>query len=102
MGHLFNHCPFVDDRSGYVLHEEVMNVHHLVLPTTTIAIPNVSILKTQAMNPNIGHTMVPTNYQTTWSQLVKSIVLNKTSMLLISTCPMWYMLTSRRSTQVQT
>jgi hypothetical protein len=44
-----------------------MNVHQLVLPTTTIAVPNVFILRTQAMNLNIGHTIVPINYQTTWS-----------------------------------
>jgi hypothetical protein len=27
------------------------------------------------MNPSIGHTIVPINYQPTWSQLVKPIVL---------------------------
>jgi hypothetical protein len=62
-----------------------MNVHQLVLPTTTIAVPNVFILRTQAMNLNIGHTIVPINYQTTWSQLVTLIILGKTSTLLTST-----------------
>jgi hypothetical protein len=39
-----------------------MNVHQHVLPTTTTIVPNVSILGTQAMNPNIGHTVVHVNY----------------------------------------
>jgi hypothetical protein len=42
-----------------------MNVHQHVLLTTTIVIPNVSILGTQAMNPSIGHMAVLINYQTT-------------------------------------
>jgi hypothetical protein len=42
-----------------------MNVHQLVLPTTTIVIPNVYVLGTQAMNSNIGHTIIFVNYQTT-------------------------------------
>jgi hypothetical protein len=41
-----------------------MNVHQPVLPTITIVVPNVSILKTQAMNPNIIHTIILINYQT--------------------------------------
>jgi hypothetical protein len=45
-----------------------MSIHQHVLPTTTITIPNVSILRTQAMNPSIGHTTILVNYQTTWSQ----------------------------------
>jgi len=60
---MFNRCPFVDDRLK--LREEVIDVHQPVLPTTTLAIPNVSILGTQAMNPNIVHTIIPINYQTT-------------------------------------
>jgi hypothetical protein len=39
-----------------------MNVHQHVLPTTTIAIPNVSALGTQTMSPNIGHTTINVNY----------------------------------------
>jgi len=39
-----------------------MNIHQHVLPTTTIIVPNVSILRTQAMNPSISPTTVPTNY----------------------------------------
>jgi hypothetical protein len=39
-----------------------MNIHQHVLPTTTITIPNVTVLRTQAINPNIGHTIVPINY----------------------------------------
>jgi hypothetical protein len=42
-----------------------MNVHQLILPTTTIVIPNVCVLGTQAMNPNIVHTTIHVNYQTT-------------------------------------
>ncbi len=41
-----------------------MNVHQPVLPSTTIIVPNVSILKTQAMNPSIVHTTIFINYQT--------------------------------------
>jgi hypothetical protein len=41
-----------------------MNVHQPVLLTTTIVVPNVSVLGIQAMNPNIGHTIIPINYQT--------------------------------------
>jgi hypothetical protein len=89
MGHLFNRYPFVDDRLRQ-LFKEVMNTHHHVLPTTIIAVPNVAILGTQAMNPSIGHTIVPNNYQITWLQPITLIVLGKTSMLLISTYPMWY------------
>ncbi len=65
MRHLFNCCPFVDDRLKQLLREEVMNIHQHVLPITTTTIPNVFILGTQAMNPSIGHMVVPINYQTT-------------------------------------
>jgi hypothetical protein len=67
MGHMFNCCPFVDDQLRQILREEVMNIHQPILPTTTITIHNVFVLKTQAMNFNIGHTTIPTDYQTTWS-----------------------------------
>jgi hypothetical protein len=39
-----------------------MNIHQPVLPTITIAIPNVFVLRTQAMNLNIGHMVIPINY----------------------------------------
>jgi hypothetical protein len=39
-----------------------MNTHQPILPTTTTTIPNVSILRTQAMNPNIDHMIIPLNY----------------------------------------
>ncbi len=61
MGHAFNHCPFVDDRLRQLLKEEVINTHQLILPTTTIAIPNVFLLLTQVMNP-ITHTTIFINY----------------------------------------
>jgi hypothetical protein len=51
-----------------------MNTHKLVFLTTTITIPNVFVLRFQAMNLNIVHTTIPINYQTTWSQLVIAIV----------------------------
>jgi len=41
-----------------------MNVHQPILPTTIIVIPNVCVLRT-AMNPNIVHTTIHVNYQTT-------------------------------------
>jgi hypothetical protein len=55
VGHLFNHCPFVDDKLKQLLSEDVMNVHQPILPTTTIVVPNVFILETQTMNLNMGH-----------------------------------------------
>jgi hypothetical protein len=67
-----------------------MNVHQLVLPTTTIVLPNVYVLRTQAMNFSIGHTIILVNYPTTWSQPITLIVSNKTNMLPISTYLMWY------------
>jgi hypothetical protein len=67
-----------------------MNTHQHVLPTNTIAIPNVFVLGTQAMNHSIGHTTILVIYKTTWLQLVTSIVLGKTNMLPISTYLMWY------------
>jgi hypothetical protein len=67
-----------------------MNVHQLVLPTTTTILPSVFVLGTQAMSPSIGHTTIPINYQTTWPQLVIPIILGKTNILLTSTYPMWY------------
>jgi hypothetical protein len=90
MGHLFNCCPFVDDRLKQLLREEVMNIHQLVFPTTIIVVPNVSVLGTQAMNLSIGHMIVLVNYQTIWSQPITPIVLGQTSMIPTSTYPMWY------------
>jgi hypothetical protein len=87
---MFNYCPFVDDRLRQLLREDVMNVHQPVLSTITTRIPNVCTLGNQAMNPNIGHTTIPVNYQTTWSQLVTPIITGKTNVLPISTQLMWY------------
>jgi hypothetical protein len=56
-----------------------MNIHQLVFPTITIAILNMFVLGTQAMNPSIGHMAIPVNYQTTWLQLVTPIILDKTN-----------------------
>jgi hypothetical protein len=66
-----------------------MNIH-LVHPTTIIVVPNVSILRTQTMNFNIGYITIHVNHQTTWSQPVTRIIWSKTSMLSTSTYPMWY------------
>jgi hypothetical protein len=90
MGHMFNHCPFVNDKLRQLFKEEAMNTHQHVLITITITISNASILITQAMNPSIGHTAIPFNYQTTWSQPVTPIVPGKISLLPTSRYPMWY------------
>ncbi len=74
---LAHHCPLVDDGLKQLLWEEMMNVHQLVFPTTTTATHNVFILGTQTMNPNIGHTIIHVNYQTTWSQTITPIVSSK-------------------------
>jgi hypothetical protein len=42
-----------------------MNVHQPIFLTTTIVVPNVSILRILAMNFNIGHTIILINYKTT-------------------------------------
>jgi hypothetical protein len=39
-----------------------MNIHQHVLPATTTTIPNVFILRIQAMNPSIGHMVIFVNY----------------------------------------
>jgi hypothetical protein len=67
-----------------------MNTLQPILSTTTIEVSNMSIVGTQAMNPNIGHTTILVNYQTIWSQPITPIVLSKTNMLPTSTYPMWY------------
>jgi hypothetical protein len=90
MGHLFNCCPFIDDRLRQLFREEVMNIHKLVFPTTTTVVPHVSAFKIQAMNPSTSHMAVFVNYQTTWSQPITPIVLSKTNMLPTLTYLMWY------------
>ncbi len=62
MGHMFNHCPFVDDRLRQLLKAEVMNTHQPIMPTIIITIPNVYVLGIQAMNPSIAHTIILVNY----------------------------------------
>jgi hypothetical protein len=42
-----------------------MNIHQHVLPTITIVVSNVFVLRTQTTNPNIGHTTIHVNYHTT-------------------------------------
>ncbi len=59
MGHMFNCRPFVDDRLRQLLREEVMNTHQPILPSTTIIIPNVFVLRIQTMNLHIGHMIIP-------------------------------------------
>jgi hypothetical protein len=67
-----------------------MNVHQPILSTTTTIVPNVFVLGTQAMNISRRYTTILVNDQATWSQPVTPIVPSKTSMLPISTYPMWY------------
>jgi len=62
VGPVFKCYTFVDDRLKHLLREKVMNVHQHVLPTTTIVVPNVFVLRTQAMNFNIGHIAILVNY----------------------------------------
>jgi hypothetical protein len=40
----------------------MMNVHQLIFPIITTIVPNVFILGVQAMNPDIGYTIIPINY----------------------------------------
>jgi hypothetical protein len=61
-----------------------------LFPIITIVLPNVYILRTQTMKPNIGYTIIAINYQTILSQLVTPIVLGKISMLPTSTSLIWY------------
>jgi hypothetical protein len=44
------------------LREKMMNIHWLVLWTTIKVLPNVHVLKTEAMNPSIGHMTILVNY----------------------------------------
>jgi len=74
---MFNHYPFVDDRLRQLLKEEVIIIHQPIFPTITITIPNVFVLRTQAMNPSIAHTIILVNYKTTWSQPITPIVPGK-------------------------
>jgi len=67
-----------------------MNIHQHLFPTTTTVVTNVFVLKTQAMNPSIGCTVILINYHTTWSQPITPIASGKTILLPISTYPMWY------------
>jgi hypothetical protein len=62
VGQLVNCCPFVDDRLRQLLMEEMMNVHQPILPNITTIIPNVFVVKTQAMDLTIGYITIPINY----------------------------------------
>jgi hypothetical protein len=39
-----------------------MNTNQPIFPTITIVVPNVSILRTQAMNPSICHMAIHINH----------------------------------------
>jgi hypothetical protein len=67
-----------------------MNVHQLVILTTTILLANVCILGTQAMNLSISHMVVHVNYQLTWRQPITLVLPSKTTILPTSTYPLWY------------
>ncbi len=57
-----------------------MNIHQPIFPNITTIVPNVSILRTEAMNPSIGYITIHVNYQTTWSQPITPIIPSKISM----------------------
>jgi hypothetical protein len=40
----------------------MLNVHQPIFPNTTTIVPNVFVVKTQAMNISIGYTTIPINY----------------------------------------
>ncbi len=61
-GRFIHPLPFVDDRLKQLLREKMMNIHWLVLWTTIKVLPNVHVLKTEAMNPSIGHMTILVNY----------------------------------------
>jgi hypothetical protein len=67
-----------------------MNVHQPIPPPTTTIVPNVFVLGTQTMNLSTCYTIIPINYQATWSQPITPIILGKNNMLPISTYQMWY------------
>jgi len=60
--HMFNYCPFVDDKLKQLLREELMNVRQPIIPNTTTIVPNVFVLGIQAMNLSIGYTIIPIDY----------------------------------------
>jgi hypothetical protein len=64
-----------------------MNIHQHVLPTITTILPNVFVLRTQTMNPSIGHITIFVNYQPTQSQHVTPIVLSNTGMFTYLNIP---------------
>ncbi len=67
-----------------------MNVHQTILPITIIVVLNMYVLRTQVMNPSIGHMIIPINYQLTQPQPITLNVPSETNMLATSTYPIWY------------
>jgi len=90
MGHQFKHCPFVDDRLIQLLKNEVMNVHQLIIPITTIISPNALMQRIQIMNPSFGHETILVSYQLASKSLVTPFVPSRTNVLPTFTYPMWY------------
>jgi hypothetical protein len=62
-----------------------MNVHQLVILTTTILLPDLCILGTQTTYFSIGHVAIHVNYQLTSQQPITLVVPSKTIILLTST-----------------
>lgn len=89
VGHRFKHCPFVDDTWIELLRYEVMNIHQLVVPITTIILPNVIVQGIQVMNSSFGHMAILVNYQPTNQPPITPFVLSKINLLHTFTYPMW-------------
>ncbi len=67
-----------------------MNVHQPVIPTPIVVLPNVYVLGIQPMNPSIGHTPIPINYQSNWQSPITPFVRGKINTIPTSTYPIWY------------
>jgi len=67
-----------------------MSFHQLVLPTTTIVLPNVLVQQIQVMNSSFGHMAIFVNYQPTKQPPITPFVPNKTNVVPTFTYPMWY------------
>jgi len=66
-----------------------MNIHQLVVPITTIILPNVIVQGIQVMNSSFGHMAILVNYQPTNQPPITPFVLSKINLLHTFTYPMW-------------
>jgi hypothetical protein len=67
-----------------------MSFHQLVIPTTTIVLPNVLVQQIQVMNSSFGHMAIFVNYQPTQQPPLTPFVPSKTNVVPTFTYPMWY------------